>query len=299
MSAIVRAGDINLDAIDAIHPDGQCDHAQAGQFLAIGASAVGASHRKHVRPRDDAFAMTSNGRWLVAAICDGLGSRPHSRFGATFVANRLADSLLEDLASADASSNQVLVIRNVFGRVRLAVAGRAEALGVEPAGIGCTAVVLALDSLTGQCIAVRAGDGAILALEQSGTVVEITAAPESDHPQETYTVMDTADESLLGIRVWPEPFGWQALFLMSDGISDDLLFTACSHEVETWTAQVRRTLRTSPDATVAAQGMQSWLATYQKPGSWDDRTLIVVSPVSSLSLLEQPQNEQRCIANGQ
>ncbi|MGC8668917.1 MAG: protein phosphatase 2C domain-containing protein, partial [Chthonomonadales bacterium] len=51
-------------------------------------------HLERGRPRDDAFAcLYADGR-LAAAVADGLGSRPHSRYGAAFAVAALCEELV-------------------------------------------------------------------------------------------------------------------------------------------------------------------------------------------------------------
>ena len=78
-------GDRGLGASGDTHPAWMLGHATAGDCLVTGASAIGKIHLEHGAQRDDAFLVRTNGAWLAVAVADGVGSRPLSRYGATYV----------------------------------------------------------------------------------------------------------------------------------------------------------------------------------------------------------------------
>ncbi|MBM3496945.1 MAG: protein phosphatase 2C domain-containing protein, partial [Armatimonadetes bacterium] len=51
-------------------------------------------HLRDGTARDDAFAIRSAGRWLAVAVADGAGSRPRSRYGASFAVASLCEHML-------------------------------------------------------------------------------------------------------------------------------------------------------------------------------------------------------------
>ncbi|MGI5292750.1 protein phosphatase 2C domain-containing protein [Nonomuraea polychroma] len=80
------------------HPDWSAGYGEAGRYCIIGASALGRLHAHQGTPRDDAFAAHANGQWLAAAVADGVGSRPLSRYGAALCAERLCHHLLRTIS---------------------------------------------------------------------------------------------------------------------------------------------------------------------------------------------------------
>ena len=87
-------GDRILGLSGDTHPDWSVAHAVLQSYQIIGASAAGKLHLAKGTPRDDAFAIRSYGPWLAVGVSDGVGSRPLSRYGATYVAEALASLLL-------------------------------------------------------------------------------------------------------------------------------------------------------------------------------------------------------------
>jgi hypothetical protein len=99
-------GDRGLGASGDTHPHWMMAHAEVGSYLVVGASAIGKLHLAHRSPRDDAFAVRSIGPWLAVAVADGVGTRPLSRFGATYVVESLTALLLRKLPAATAPESE-------------------------------------------------------------------------------------------------------------------------------------------------------------------------------------------------
>jgi serine/threonine protein phosphatase PrpC len=89
-------GDRILGQAADSHADWCAAYGQLGAYRFVGASAIGKLHLRDVRPRDDAFAVRSAGAWLAVAVSDGAGSRPQSRYGASFAVEALCEQLLRE-----------------------------------------------------------------------------------------------------------------------------------------------------------------------------------------------------------
>ena len=92
-------GDRGLGTAGETHPAWMMAHAIAGPYLVVGASAIGHLHLYHQTPRDDAFVIRCVDPWLAVVVSDGVGSRPFSRYGATYVAEVLSAYLLQPFTS--------------------------------------------------------------------------------------------------------------------------------------------------------------------------------------------------------
>src|SRR5438105_2012236 len=79
------------------HPLWTAAYGVLGPYWILLASAVGQLHLAQEQSRDDAVVARSAGAWLAVAMADGVGSRPLSRYGATYVADSLASKLLQRL----------------------------------------------------------------------------------------------------------------------------------------------------------------------------------------------------------
>ena len=396
-------GDRGLGASGDTHPAWMMGHAVAGPYLVVGASAVGQLHVAGGLPRDDAFVVRSLGPWLAVGVADGVGSRPLSRYGATYVAESLSTQLLRhfadstkpnasaksrtgtqasavsDLAppsrveetdlhpilirrgagiaslavglgdwtkkvvgqgnsgntpaidfqqaasigwwpptgpdtekSSEASSdtdsvsdtvplnqaqtqavtedrrpslppvdepNLVDVVHEAFKKTHLGLRDHANSLGVERGDLSCTALALLLNVETGRGAVGQVGDGALVGLTARGKAKELVNAPDTDDPQATYTVNRFDYQDHLAVQV-VEPATvdpYVAFYVMTDGVSGDLLYSSEIEVLKNWALQVDHNLRVSSSPTQAAAGLLNWLATYQVKGSWDDRTLVVIT----------------------
>ncbi len=390
-------GDRALGASGDTHPFWMMAHAVAGPYLVVGASAIGQIHLAQKLPRDDAFVIRAAGPWLAAAVADGVGSRPLSRYGATYAVEALSALLLRPLVpkatpgektaarplspqhrklspppiveetelkmpvikkgstaramgisllewtrkilqgaepaplqeisataflqvasvgwwpplpadqhpgevsqpdhAADSAAvqgqsgtvdpstsgldepNLVEVVKQAFRKTHLGLGEHARSLGLELADLSCTALALLLNVETGKGAVGQVGDGAILGLTAGGKVLELVQAPDTGDPQATYTLNKPNFERYLAPAIIERPAAdpFVAFYVMTDGLSGDLLYTPQHELLQDWALKVDRNLRLSSSPAQAAAGMLNWLATYQVKGSWDDRTLVVIT----------------------
>lgn len=401
-------GDRGLGASGDTHPSWMMAHAEVGSYLIIGASAAGQIHLARKLPRDDAFIIRSIGPWVAVAVSDGVGSRPLSRYGATYVVESLTTLLLRkfappaklakdkpgielssasegrtptrvredtdsknlapppiaeeaelkpwfrfsslelnrmgtnpnlsklreipphelrqvsstgwwpspDLIESLARQNQVShvkssspqfqtpmnitvpdqnagisnttdaqhlpdlreIMNQAFYNTHRGLAQHAASLEVEITDLSCTALALLLNVETGQGVAGQIGDGAVLGLSANGKVNEMVSPPDTGDPQSTYTISRSNYSKYLTVSPIETSAGnpYVAIYMMTDGLSGDLLYSPRPEETENWARGVNANLQKSPGPTIAAAGMLNWLATYQVKGSWDDRTLVVI-----------------------
>jgi len=385
-------GDRGLGAASDTHPDWMAANATASSHLIAGASAIGQMHLRNGTPRDDAFVIRSAGSWIAVAVADGVGSKPLSRFGATYVVESLTTQLLNQIGSpikistadekaaqgnfqgdffttdnqshktfqprmitnkkkpnlisqlslklgmkqwteiiesldlsiqevplkdfqqaassgwwyADSSkkglpknalvsSNDMGDLENDFSQspkksldkmMRKAYRKTFEGLMKQTQylelsinELSCTALALLYNLEDTSGVAGQIGDGAILNLHKLGYVKEITNPPETDDPQKTYTINRSDFEDYLSIElinhIPDDPI--QAIYLMTDGVAADLVYSPDEQIVVDWAQKVDQNLRSSQHSEQAAIGMLNWLSTYQVKGSWDDRTLVVIT----------------------
>jgi len=89
-----EVGDSILDLAGDTHADWMAVFGQVGQWTCVAASAAGHMHIREGTPRDDACAIRSVGPWLAVAVADGAGSRPNSRYGASYAVASLCEHML-------------------------------------------------------------------------------------------------------------------------------------------------------------------------------------------------------------
>lgn len=176
---------------------------------------------------------------------------------------------------ADAPSEDK--VREAFRLTYLGLQEHAKSLNLNILDLGCTALGLLFNTETGHAIAAQIGDGAILGRTLKGQSRELVTPDDPNDGQSTYTLNQPNFDKHLVIRstdpVEDDPV--VTFYVMTDGISTDVLYTPQS--VEEWEQKVDANLRSTPGAVQAAAGMLNWLATYEVTGSWDDRTLVVIT----------------------
>ena len=231
------------------------------------ASLAGQSHLNGGSTAQDAyqFTLSDDGSLLIAAVCDGMGSRPlTSQIGATLLA-----SLLCETARTVTAGQLAADPRAVLGGVLDAACARVTRLrtaglpGLTDRDLSCTAA-LALLPATGTGWATRVGDCAVLRLageawetvfdRDGGPVNMVSAALPHPTPAEVAEYAPLAEES-----------PGDCLILASDGLAEDAFG---SPAVRAWLAE--RWSRPC-DAAAMADSLR-----YRRRGSHDDRTALVV-----------------------
>jgi hypothetical protein len=171
------------------------------------------------------------------------------------------------------------VMRQAFQKTHHGLREHALSLGLTLSDLACTALALILNVETGEVAAAQVGDGAVLGLTAEGSVVKLVHGEQTGDSQSTYTLNGPDFEQHLAItsmaRRQDDPF--MALYVMTDGVSGDLLYSPMQDMLTEWARKVDSNLHNAPTPAQAAGGMLNWLATYEVPGSWDDRTLVVIT----------------------
>lgn len=375
----ILVGDRVLRKSDA-HPPTMACWSELGDFRIIAGSAVGQYHRYRKAPRDDAFVVRSAGPWVAIAVADGLGSRPLSRFGASYVADCLSAALLDLVAgdpppvsnsgplppvqdhdgpenknaskirrirynvsrsehrsfrlfqrqlltrafalphhqelagsgpgsadepksaastqtgsisirvdempdSREAESacidNRVLetIVQHAFRNAHSGLKAYAASMKRSVSDFGSTAVAVLFNIHTGQCAAGQVGDGAILGLRQSGSLKELVVEKETGDLQTTHTIGSDRYSAHLSVSILDHDPGdpLDTIYIMTDGISTDILYALNQEGLDRWGRLVRKNLWGSHDGREVAKAMLEWLMSYTVQGSGDDRTLIAIS----------------------
>ncbi|MBK8796851.1 MAG: protein phosphatase 2C domain-containing protein [Anaerolineales bacterium] len=383
-------GDRGLGTSGDTHPAWMLGHAVAGDYLVVGASAIGQIHLAHGALRDDAFLVRTSGPWIAVAVADGVGSKTLSRYGATYVVEALTSLLLRQLspplsasdelrkeesfvisnnsppasvgevklcteayqnitgqeftdgleewrakigvdsfdlemeltqaasigwwpsiqakhpessalvsqqessidnkahpskqigsdADVDAPTLNLLTIMDeAFQNTHLGLRDHANRLELELTELSCTALGLLLNVETGTGVIAQIGDGAILGLTAQGQVIGLIEAPDTGDPQATYTLNKPNFKTHLAISPIEAPKNDPivAFYVMTDGLSGDLLYSPDPDSLRHWSQKVDHNLRYAASPAQAAAGMLNWLASYVVSGSWDDRTLVVIT----------------------
>ena len=168
-------------------------------------------------------------------------------------------------------------MRETFKEVHDSLKGHAKYLKVKFQDVSCTALGLLLNVETGEMAVGQIGDGVILGLTTKGELQELVKASDTADSQSTYTINHAEFDKYLKVKSHSlSANDFKSFFVMTDGVSNDVIESPQEAQ-DKWGRAIDKNLRDSPSLAVASAGMLNWLATYHVPGSWDDRTLVVIA----------------------
>ncbi len=247
-----------------------------GTYCIVGASVRGRLHEYNDTPRDDAFAARSNGRWLAVAVSDGVGSRPLSRYGASFAVNELCSRFFHSVAQLECHGPEEIV-HNAFHKTRADIEQFASQQNTPLEDLHCTLLGLILNIESGVVGIGQIGDGLILGLTDEKRAITLVEPPAPDDVGATYVFTQTNWEQYfcsVGL-LFDKAERFKTFYLMTDGVADDCQYGPPTDILQRWANDMDREIRMFPPMKTA-QRLKRYLATYQVKGSFDDRTLVAV-----------------------
>jgi serine/threonine protein phosphatase PrpC len=184
---------------------------------------------------------------------------------------------VEPLVSEE-SQGLIRTMQQSFAHAKESLQAHAQTLDVPIHELGCTALAVLLNTQSGEAVAGQIGDGAILQLQNKEQLNEVVVMPETNDPQSTYVIGSSSFESALQVKTFSAKPSESSdvIFVTTDGLSDDLLYAGKDQSTQ-WARSVNQALSSASDLQQAADGMLHWLDEYKKPGSRDDRTLVVIT----------------------
>ncbi len=188
------------------------------------------------------------------------------------------ESAPADQPSSASSPTLADLVRQAFEKTHLGLKGYARYLGVDLSELGSTALALLLNTETGVGIAGQVGDGALLGVREDGSVGLLADLGEEEGFVHSITSSNWERNLVVGPEWGPPASLYRAYFVMTDGISGDLLYLP-PDKMAAWIGKVEEGAKRYPCHQVhyAAAALLNWLATYQVKGSFDDRTLVIVT----------------------
>jgi hypothetical protein len=137
---------------------------------------------------------------------------------------------------------------------------------------------LLLNTQTGDAAIGQIGDGLVAALHADLSSRTLVDPPAPADVGETYVLTQDNWQQFLATSLLPshELNGPHTFYLMTDGVSEDCTHPPPDNVFQRWASDIDRELRKDEPLPQTASRLLRWLATYEVPGSWDDRTLIVI-----------------------
>lgn len=245
------------------------DGAQLGDLEIRAATAVGADHRcgHPARPRQDAYSLdqTPDGRYLLAAVADGVSNSEQSDLGARIAATRATRDLSATIAGtgrhpADPADFATNIAREM--------AATAKGRGIPEDEVQCVLAVAAIPAQpepNGLRLLWVAwiGDASVW-LRRGGELHSITGERKrGPDPNTLSSTLPFHPRAMRATTCWAEP--GDSVIVMSDGLSDSLDMVG---EVREYFASQWSGRPPHPAAFL-------YSLCYDAPGQYDDRTAIV------------------------
>lgn len=256
--------------------DVRANSARLGRYCVVGASVRGKLHIHNGSPRDDAFAVRSNGKWLAIAISDGVGSRKLSRYGASVAVNRLCTRFFYSAIKLK-RDGLGKTVHNTFRKTRADMEQFALEQNTPLEELHCTLLGLFLNIETGVIGVGHIGDGLIVGLTEGKEAIPLAESFTPSEVGATYVLTQTNWEQYFCFETPPPDKArvFKTFYLMTDGVADDCQYGPPPDILQRWANDMDQEIRMFPPPKTA-QRLRRYLATYQVKGSFDDRTLVVV-----------------------
>jgi hypothetical protein len=304
---------------DTAHLDVSTPH---GRILA--ASQRGRSHAHEGLFRDDDFSISYHEPtgWHLLAAADGAGSAKYSRKGSLIACTeslRYMRQWIESQQTSLEAAVQSLLekeddrpMRTVAyswlggGAFEARMAIESEAKSQEQPAVMrdyATTLLLAVAKHTraGWIVATfTIGDGGVGILQKDGQVKALCTPDSGEFSGQTVfltasNVMGTAEQIMQRIHT-ARMSDVAALVLMTDGVTDPKFPTESSLSDPTvWNAfwtELNATVNLSLENMEASAQLLNWLS-FRSPGNHDDRTIVLLLPISKRDFSEQDLSDMR------
>lgn len=241
----------------------------------VGASRMGRSHVQAGAFREDAFEVAGSRygerRWFAVAVADGLGSCPLSRVGARAAAEEAVRRL--SIGHAQLAASPRRVASEAARAAQEAVRAAATARGVPVEDLSSTLILAAgVETTEGWVLSTfQAGDGLVAAASWSGKLHDLGGVDDHTYTGEVNPLLsreveETWAKRFRAVRYRKAP---DAILAMTDGLADDLIPRDANGPI--LMAEVGVALGQPEPAAALLRSLD-----YEKAGSFDDRTLVVV-----------------------
>ena len=220
---LLRSAEVSPPRVEYSAPAGhQFDGFRQEDLVIRAASHVGTAHMQQRRVRQDAYAIsaTNDGRYVMAAVADGVGSESHSSLGADWAASSAVGYGIDSYDNY----NKLLTAAEMVQFAADEVRNRAELFGkgTSEMDFSTTLVVAVVGAGADVGQLARVGDSAAFTRSDSGWhPVFSDGSPEPDAPTNAipsdHPIVESQELSM---------FPGECVLLVSDGIGDLLTHTS-------------------------------------------------------------------------
>ena len=245
------------------------------------ASKRGRLHENEGTFREDATKNEITNGWLLSAVADGAGSHHLSRVGSNLAAKASIEAMKAAVEKTQPDMSVAKVaLQDALQKSWQALFEEAEkrkSNGVTFKDLSTTLLLLMYHPLLRIIGVAQVGDG-LIASQLENDQINLLGNPESgEYSGQTYFLTNYKKQDLLSkVIVLDEPHPAKLIFVMTDGVADDLY-----PPLERLPGLIKPMsgVLASPHPDEALLELIS----YNRPGSFDDRTLAVVCKCNSVT----------------
>lgn len=248
----------------------------------VGASQRGRLHAHEGTYREDAFLTDHGAGWHMVAVADGAGSHKLSRVGSNLAVRLAIQAMKETFASEPPTRSVATVaLQKALEKSWNGLFEEAKNRGVDFKDLGTTLLLLAHNPEKKLVSVAQIGDGLLAALSGDRTL-HLLGKPESgEYSGQTLFLTNHKPEELASKVDTKELPGLILLLTMTDGVADDLYPPQ---------EKLGSLIKALPPV-VASEDPEAALLemiNYERQGSFDDRTLVVLCKREELLSLQKP-----------
>ena len=229
----------------------------------IARSVRGPAHIKEGLPCQDAWWAHRGESGAIAVVCDGLGSKIHSREGARVATQAARAAWRLWRKGREASPEEFVRLLEVIWRLKLSE--RAHISSLNEAATTC---LVYAEDLTGRALLAQLGDGLIMRRLRDGRCEPLKNAQTLDFNQ-TYALGTPHSLQEWSLHITNALQEGEALLMATDGVSEDLEQGRHGALIE-WITQ-ELSLEPNPSAALARE-LKAWPVPHHR----DDKTLLVM-----------------------
>jgi hypothetical protein len=247
-------------------------------WYVVGASRRGKLHEHEGTFREDAFKIENAAGWHLIAVADGAGSHHLSRVGSNLAVETAVSTMVETVKSnSPGKPTARMALQDALNSAWKALWDEAEKRKVDFKDLSTTLLLLAYHPIKNVVGVAQIGDGLLAAQLEDGKIALLGKPESGEYSGQTLFLTNHKYEELAAKVETPEPPGpIKLFFIMTDGVADDL-----------YPPQERLPglVKPMPEVIAAANPEQALLDLigYPRPGSFDDRTLVVLCQPQKLN----------------
>jgi len=246
-------------------------------YQVIGASVIGSSHTRMNLPCQDYFNYRAiqAGKGIIVAVADGLGSAARSADGSRIAVEEVLGAVEAGIREIKPQTEEEWqhVIQQGFAETRDTLIEIAGKQNVELREYGTTLIAVYLHQ--NLIVIGQIGDGAVVALDDSGNLNTISAPIRGEYANETIPL--TAKDALFQTRITVQLKDIKAVAVFTDGLQNLVLSSATMTPYEPAFKPFFDVITGKVDLEDATHKLEEFLASEKVCAKTDDdKTLVLV-----------------------